>query len=309
VKDVRVYSVSPASPVYHDNQQGAQRGKNTIFVLEVDGLRLAHLGDLGHVLTQEIAQAIKDALVAEANAGSDIVVFVDDAYFGLVYEEGIIRESLFALLADAHERILAVKFDGPTKEDYVWGFRVGFVTFGIKGGLEAGKKFINAVKLLSHLANIGDAKSLVIHPASTTHQQLTREEQAATGVTEDYIRLSIGIEDPEDIIEMVRKNCKAAGTKFEIVKGDPRAAYKGADYVYSRNWFGKDFYQIGKPEEVKRASDSKYSDWICDEEKMKIAGPKAKFIHPMPVDEEAEVTREVNQGPRSIIIDIAERKD
>jgi O-acetylhomoserine (thiol)-lyase len=71
--------------------------------------------------------------------------------------------------------------------------------FGIKGGLEAGKRFINAVRLLSHLANIGDAKSLVIHPASTTHQQLTPAEQEATGVTEDYIRLSIGIEDAEDI--------------------------------------------------------------------------------------------------------------
>lgn len=74
------------------------------------------------------------------------------------------------------------------------------VGFGIKGGLEAGKKFIDSVGLLSHLANIGDAKSLVIHPASTTHQQLTGEEQKATGVTEDYLRLSIGIEDAEDII-------------------------------------------------------------------------------------------------------------
>lgn len=76
----------------------------------------------------------------------------------------------------------------------------GIVGFGIKGGLEAGKKFIESVQLFSHLANIGDAKSLVIHPASTTHQQLTLEEQKATGVTQDYIRLSIGIEDPEDII-------------------------------------------------------------------------------------------------------------
>jgi O-acetylhomoserine (thiol)-lyase len=75
----------------------------------------------------------------------------------------------------------------------------GLVGFGIKGGLEAGKKFINSVKLLSHLANIGDAKSLVIHPASTTHQQLSPEEQAETGVTQDYIRLSIGLEDAEDI--------------------------------------------------------------------------------------------------------------
>lgn len=77
----------------------------------------------------------------------------------------------------------------------------GLVGFGIKGGLEAGKKFINSVKLLSHVANIGDAKSLVIHPASTTHQQLTSAEQKETGVTEDYIRLSIGLEDADDIKE------------------------------------------------------------------------------------------------------------
>ena len=75
----------------------------------------------------------------------------------------------------------------------------GIVGFGIKGGLEAGRKFINSVKLLSHLANIGDAKTLVIHPASTTHQQLTAEEQAGAGVTPDYVRLSIGLEDAEDI--------------------------------------------------------------------------------------------------------------
>jgi O-acetylhomoserine (thiol)-lyase len=75
----------------------------------------------------------------------------------------------------------------------------GLVGFGIKGGLPAGKRFINSVKLLSHVANIGDAKTLVIHPASTTHQQLTPEEQATTGVTADYIRLSIGLEDVADI--------------------------------------------------------------------------------------------------------------
>ncbi len=72
--------------------------------------------------------------------------------------------------------------------------------FGIKGGLEAGTRFIDSVKLASHLANIGDAKTLVIHPASTTHQQLTDEEQQAAGVTADYIRVSVGIEDIEDII-------------------------------------------------------------------------------------------------------------
>jgi O-acetylhomoserine (thiol)-lyase len=82
---------------------------------------------------------------------------------------------------------------------YLKGGFGGLVGFGIKGGLEAGKTFINSVKLLSHLANIGDAKTLVIHPASTTHQQLTVEEQAQTGVTPDYVRLSVGLEDVEDI--------------------------------------------------------------------------------------------------------------
>ncbi len=73
--------------------------------------------------------------------------------------------------------------------------------FGIKGGMEAGKKFIDNVKLLSHLANIGDAKSLVIHPASTTHQQLAGEERLAAGVTDDFVRLSVGLEHIDDIVE------------------------------------------------------------------------------------------------------------
>jgi len=76
----------------------------------------------------------------------------------------------------------------------------GIVGFGIKGGLEAGIRFINSVKLFSHLANIGDAKSLVIHPASTTHSQLTSQEQETTGVTADYVRLAVGIEDIKDIL-------------------------------------------------------------------------------------------------------------
>lgn len=88
-----------------------------------------------------------------------------------------------------------------TAKKYHKGGRYGaIVGFGIKGGYEAGKQFINELKLFSLLANIGDAKSLVIHPASTTHQQLTPEEQLETGVTPDFIRLSIGIEDVEDII-------------------------------------------------------------------------------------------------------------
>ena len=84
---------------------------------------------------------------------------------------------------------------------YLSGGFGAVVGFGIKGGLKAGKKFIESLKLFSHLANVGDAKSLAIHPASTTHSQLTKEQQLAAGVTEDFVRLSIGIEDIEDIID------------------------------------------------------------------------------------------------------------
>lgn len=84
------------------------------------------------------------------------------------------------------------------------------LTFGIKGGYEAGRTFINSVKLFSLLANLGDSKSLVIHPASTTHQQLSEEEQKATGVTPDLVRLSVGIEDIEDIIADIDQALAAA---------------------------------------------------------------------------------------------------
>lgn len=88
----------------------------------------------GYTPTVSEVARIRDVLVEAADSGRDIVVLIDDAYFGLVYEEGIARESIFAALANAHERLLAVKIDGATKEDYVWGFRVGFLTYGIKGG-------------------------------------------------------------------------------------------------------------------------------------------------------------------------------
>jgi O-acetylhomoserine (thiol)-lyase len=86
------------------------------------------------------------------------------------------------------------------KEKYLPKGQGALVGFGIKGGKQAAVKFIESCKLFSHLANIGDAKSLVIHPASTTHEQLSAAEQEAAGVTPDYIRLSVGIEDIEDII-------------------------------------------------------------------------------------------------------------
>ncbi len=112
-----------------------------------------------------------------------------------------------AQFLENHPCITWVRYPGlessPTfhlNEKYLPKGQGALVGFGIRGGQEAAVKFIDSLKLFSHLANIGDAKSLVIHPASTTHEQLSEEEQLAAGVTPDFIRLSIGIEEPEDII-------------------------------------------------------------------------------------------------------------
>ena len=114
-----------------------------------------------------------------------------------------------AQFLEAHPRVAWVSYPGlessATHKHAVKYFKdgqfSGIVGFGIVGGLAAGKSFINKLKLLSLLANIGDAKSLVIHPASTTHQQLSEEEQIASGCSPDFIRLSIGIEDIQDILD------------------------------------------------------------------------------------------------------------
>ena len=105
-----------------------------------------------------------------------------------------------------HPKVEWVKYSGLKKNPYhdlakkylTNGFGC-VVNFGIKGGMEAGREFINNVQLASHLANVGDAKTLVIHPASTTHQQLSEEEQKSSGVTPDMVRVSVGIEHIEDI--------------------------------------------------------------------------------------------------------------
>jgi O-acetylhomoserine (thiol)-lyase len=106
-----------------------------------------------------------------------------------------------------HAKVAWVNYPGlpdhPTyalAQKYMPKGQSGLLGFGVKGGKPAGKTFIESLKLFSHLANIGDAKSLAIHPATTTHSQLTVEEQGLTGVTDDYVRLSIGIETVEDII-------------------------------------------------------------------------------------------------------------
>ena len=122
-----------------------------------------------------------------------------------------------ALFLEKHPAVTWVNYPGlashashASAKKYLHNGYGAILTFGIKGGAVAGKKLINNVKLFSLLANVGDAKSLIIHPASTTHLQLSPEEQVSSGVTEDLVRLSVGIEDLVDIIEDLEQGLKAS---------------------------------------------------------------------------------------------------
>ena len=119
---------------------------------------------------------------------------------------------------EKHPKVAWVNYPGldssPEKErvrKYLPKGAGAILGFGIKGGVEAGRKFINSLELVSHLANVGDAKTLAIHPATTTHQQLSAEEQLATGVTPDFIRLSIGLEHIDDILNDIEQALKKTG--------------------------------------------------------------------------------------------------
>ena len=118
---------------------------------------------------------------------------------------------------EGHPKVSWVKYPGlQSHPDYARAKKYlpkgpgSILGFGIKGGVEAGRKFIDSLQLFSHLANVGDAKSLAIHPASTTHSQLTAEEQTTAGVTPDFVRLSVGIEDIDDILWDLKQALKQA---------------------------------------------------------------------------------------------------
>ncbi len=113
-----------------------------------------------------------------------------------------------ARFLEQHDKVAWVNYPGLTSSPahtlatkYLRNGFGALLGFGVHGGIEGGRRFIEALRIFSHLANIGDAKSLAIHPASTTHSQLNAQEQASSGVTEDFVRLSIGIEDADDLIE------------------------------------------------------------------------------------------------------------
>jgi len=107
-----------------------------------------------------------------------------------------------------HPKVAWVRYPGlpddptfPVAKRYLKKGFGGMVVFGVKGGREQGQRFIESLRLFSHLANVGDAKSLAIHPATTTHSQLSDEDMIAGGITPDLVRLSIGIEHRDDILE------------------------------------------------------------------------------------------------------------
>jgi len=117
----------------------------------------------GYTATEQDAEAICAAIRRVADAGKKVVVFLDDAYFGLVYEPGVSKQSLFTRLVDMHENVLVVKLDGPTKEDYVWGFRTGFITFGFKGATSAQLKALESKAAGIVRGSISSAASISQH--------------------------------------------------------------------------------------------------------------------------------------------------
>jgi len=134
----------------------------------------------GYTVTESEAVALAAEIHKAAEAGNQIVVILDDAYFGLVYEEGIAKESLFALLADLHPNVLGVKLDGATKEDYVWGFRVGFITFAFQGATADQLKALESKAAGTVRASISNAacvsQSILLH-AYTAPEYAVQKQQ------------------------------------------------------------------------------------------------------------------------------------
>ena len=163
---------------------------------DVEAMKAALLGDgekkililnfpnnpTGYTATNEDAAEIIAAVKAAADAGKKIVVVLDDAYFGLVYEQGVHEESLFGELAERSENVLAVKLDGTTKEDYVWGLRVGFITFAFKGASDEQLKALEAKaagdvrSAISNSSSIGQAMALAAYSDMEAYDAQKKEK-------------------------------------------------------------------------------------------------------------------------------------
>jgi len=168
------------------------------------GLRFADLGNMAFILKARV-QLLRDLGPSQSPFNSFLLLQGLET-LPLRMERHSQNALKVAHFLEQHPKVEWVNYPGleshpsyKIASKYHQGGFGAILGFGIKGGLEAGRSFIDKLKLFSLLANVGDAKSLVIHPASTTHQQLTVDEQFATGVTPDYIRLSVGLETIDDI--------------------------------------------------------------------------------------------------------------
>ena len=169
------------------------------------GLKYADLGALAFILKTRV-QVLRDIGASQSPFNSWLFVQGLET-LSLRMDRHVSNAQKVAEFLSQHERVSWVKYPGlPTHPDYEKARKYlpkgpgAILGFGIQGGREAGARFIDHLKLFSHLANVGDAKSLAIHPASTTHSQLTDAEQVSAGVSPDFVLLSIGIEDIEDIL-------------------------------------------------------------------------------------------------------------
>ncbi len=134
----------------------------------------------GYTVTENEAAALIEAIRSAAEEGNQIAVVLDDAYFGLVYEEGILLESLFSFLADLHPNVLGIKLDGPTKEDYVWGFRVGFMTFGFRGANDAALKALEdkaAGVVRGNISNVPNLSQSILLKGYTDSEYAAQKKQ------------------------------------------------------------------------------------------------------------------------------------
>ncbi|MBN1792072.1 aminotransferase class I/II-fold pyridoxal phosphate-dependent enzyme [Candidatus Woesearchaeota archaeon] len=163
----------------------------------------------GYAPTVQEAQKIRDLLVKHADAGNPTLVVCDDAYFGFFYKEDVFKESLFSLLAGASENLLAVKVDGPTKEDYVWGFRVGFITFGVK---DAKKDLYSALESKTAGAVRGN-----ISMAPHLSQSLILAAMADPGYEDDKTLKFKTMKQRFDEVEQVLKSNPGYKEEFEAL--------------------------------------------------------------------------------------------
>ena len=190
------------------------------------GLRYVEaLGPLAYIIKARV-QLMRD-IGAAASPFNDWLFLQGLESLPLRMERHSQNAQRVAEFLEGHEAVSWVSYPGLTSHPqyevaakyHTHGYGA-ILGFGIKGGLEAGKQLIRHVELFSHLANVGDSKSLIIHPASTTHSQLTPDEQFETGTTPDYIRLSVGLETIDDLIDDLDQALKAAVLKA----GEPATA-------------------------------------------------------------------------------------